>query len=145
MKKPPSFQVETPVDFYEMVVKPQYEDFLHNNSSSRHAILTIISAYHLYEWVNNKKFTVSDFKACYPKYAHLAKKFDTARHIANGNKHYVSNSVKTFSQKGFSSAFSDAFARPLNIIFEDGSTISVDKFLNQLMDFWESQRATGSM
>ena len=32
------------------MIIPQHEDFREKNSSSRHALLTIILIYHMYEW-----------------------------------------------------------------------------------------------
>ena len=46
-----SFNIRTARDLLHEIVIPQHEEFLANNSSSRHALLTIIMSYHLYEWV----------------------------------------------------------------------------------------------
>ena len=51
---------------FRIIVIPQYEDFVSNNSSSRYALLTTIVAYHMYEWAHRKKFTVGHFKSTYP-------------------------------------------------------------------------------
>lgn len=62
MPNTPSFEVQSSTQFFNLIVKPQYEDFVENNASSRHALLTIISTYHLYEWVHKEKFTEAKFK-----------------------------------------------------------------------------------
>ncbi len=145
MQNPPTFEVQSSTQFFDLIVKPQYDDFIENNSSSRHALLTIISAYHLYEWVHKEKFTESKFKAKYPDDAVLASEFDVARHITNGTKHCLIRSVTTSTQSGFSSAFSDGFARPLNIAYENGISISVGKFLRPLIDFWQKQKENNAL
>ncbi|MGV2842190.1 hypothetical protein [Vibrio cyclitrophicus] len=145
MPNPPTFEVQSSTQFFDLIVKPQYEDFIENNSSSRHALLTIISAYHLYEWVHREKFTESKFKAKYPDYVELASEFDVARHITNGTKHCLTRSITTSTQSGFSSAFSDGFARPLNITYDNGVSVSADRFLRPLIDFWQKQKENNAL
>ena len=79
--------------------------------------------------MNKEKFTEAKFKQKYPHDAGLASEFDVARHITNGTKHCLTRSVST-------SAFSDAFARPLNITYDNGVIISADHFLRALINFW---------
>ena len=45
-----SFNIRTARDFLHEMIIPQHEDFREKNSSSRHALLTIILVYHMYEW-----------------------------------------------------------------------------------------------
>lgn len=140
-----TFDIKTPDDFFRHVVRPQYEEFLHDNASSRHALVAITLAYHMYEWVSRgKKFTDSDFKARYPspRHAHLRQYFNLARRLANGTKHFRAP-VATRIQSGFSSVFSEAFARPLIIVDDDGSKISADALLEALVGFWSEQKASG--
>ena len=139
-----SFGLEKARDFYDEIVFPQYQDFLQKNSSKRHALLTIISAYHLYEWVHRTKFTRTDFKNRYPNESEVEELFETARHLTNGTKHYKNKAVKTRAQGGFSSAFSNAFARPLIIIKPDSSEVSADEFCEALIGFWQRQVKSGS-
>jgi hypothetical protein len=140
-----SFNIATAGDFFRMVVIPQHEDFVANNASSRHALLTTIVAYHMYEWVHPRtKFTVSDFKSKYPQDQPLADVFELAKNITNGTKHFLPEEAKTRAQKGFSSAFSDAFARPLIVAFPDGSEKSADSFLREMVDFWRVQEKNGA-
>ncbi|TYK64143.1 hypothetical protein CWS31_017235 [Colwellia echini] len=123
------------------MVLPQYADFINNNSSSRHALLSTITSYHLYEWVNCHKFTDSVFKIDYPNHEPLIELFEIARKITNGTKHF-SSKVKTRTQSGFSSGFSSGFAKPLVITRTDGSEISADYLLKSLTDFWQEQYKT---
>lgn len=144
-----SFDITTAEKFFDYIVKPQYEDFVEKNSSQRHALLTTIVAYHMYEWVHNTKFRKPDFENIYkdhPKSQELAKTFELARLLTNGTKHFGSP-VETRTQTGFSSAFSDAFTRPLivkypNNIIEDSDSAeeSADIFLRKMIDFWEEQK-----
>jgi hypothetical protein len=145
-----SFNIATAADFFRMVVIPQHEDFVANNASSRHALLAIIVAYHMYDWVHGTRFTVSDFKSTYPQDQPLADVFELARNITNGTKHFEpkaktrTQKAKTRTQTGFSSAFSEAFARPLMVEFPDGSEKSADSFLREMVDFWRVQERNGA-
>ena len=139
-----SFSIKSAEAFFNEMVLPHYEEFLRNNSSSRYALLTTILAYHLYEWVHKKKFKINEFEETYPTHSQLAQHFDVARNITNGTKHFINKSVTTRTQTGFSSEFSDEFARPLNIQYPDGTEISADQFLRKLIEFWKEQEANGA-
>ena len=139
-----SFGITTTDDFFREIVIPQYGDFLANNSSNRHALLATIVSYHFYEWVHHKKFTVKHFKSAYPQRASVADAFETAREITNGTKHYKNKCVKTHTQKGFSSDFSDSLARPLIIEVKAGIDKSADILLRELVDFWKDQKKSGA-
>ena len=134
-----SFDIKSPSDFLYKMVIPQYEDFVTHNSSSRHALLTIIVAYHMYEWVHREKFTEDRFTAAYgSSVGGMVETLKVARSIANGTKHFAPR-AKTRTQAGFSSAFSDGFARPLIIELSDGREQSVDILLRDMVDFWRSR------
>lgn len=68
-----------------------------------------------------------------------------ARNITNGTKHFLNDKAKTSTQKGFSSAFSDGFARSLNIEYPDGTGTSADIFLRKLVEFWQGEKNCGSI
>jgi len=138
-----SFGITTAGDFFHTVVIPQHEDFVANNSSSRHALLTTIVSYHMYEWVYHRKFTTNHFKSTYPQDSSLADVFELARNITNGTKHFKPK-AKTRTQTGFSSGFSEGFARPLMVEFPDGSETSADQFLRDMVDFWRKQEENGA-
>ena len=143
-----SFDIRTPRDFLHRMILPQYEDFIGHNASTRYALLAFIVVYHMYEWVNpRKKFTKEGFQSLYPSDPDMAATFDLARGIVNGTKHFkptgCQHRPKTHMQTGFSSAFSDGFARPLNIEAPDGTSESVDILLRK-MDFWKRQEQLGS-
>ncbi len=139
-----SFGVANARDFFRQMVLPQYEDFLADNSSPRHALLAIIVAYHMFEWVHpDRKFKVSRFESMYPSNKALANVFELARNIINGTKHFLPG-AQTRTQPGFSSAFSDGFARPLIVRFPDGTEQSANDFLRQMVDFWTQQEIAGA-
>ncbi|MDH1468988.1 hypothetical protein [Shewanella sp. GD03713] len=138
-----SFDIKTADDYLTEMLLPQHEDFIKNNSSSRHALLTTIIAYHMYEWVHKTKFNQASFNTNYPGSPDIAIDLEVARNITNGTKHFK-NKVKTRTQSGFSSGFSDGFARPLNIEFPDGTEESADKFLRRLVSFWQTQKEQGA-
>ena len=137
-----TFDIKTPNDFFKIVVLPQYEDFISKNSSQRHALLAILVTYHMYEWVNGTKFTVTSFKSKYSNYTGLSDTFEIARKIANGTKHFLPT-TQTKTQVGFSSSFSNAFARPLIIKFPNGSEKPVDMFLEDMINFWKKESHEG--
>lgn len=135
MSYSPEFGIDNANDFFKVVVLPQHNDFLKNNASRRHALLAIMVAYHMFEWVHGKKFKVDLFESKYPNDIALTKTFELARHITNGTKHYLQK-TKTRTQAGFSSEFTNEFARPLVIRHPDGQEQSVDDLLQQMVDFW---------
>ena len=134
-----SFGIKSADDYLNQMLLPQYDDFIKNNSSSRHALLTTIIAYHMYEWVHKTKFNELEFLAKYPNYQEVSIDLEVARNVTNGTKHFK-NRVRTSTKTGFSSAFNDSFARPLNIEFPNGQHESADKFLRRLVDFWQTQK-----
>lgn len=140
-----SFEIRTAQDFLHEMVIPQYNDFISKNSSSRYALTAIILAYHMYEWVHGAgKFCPQHFQTTYPNDQGLTEKFDLARKITNGTKHFLPK-VQTQTQSGFSSGFSNAFARPLNVILNDGSMLSVDDLLRDIVEFWKKLDKCGGL
>ena len=158
MKPPPadtttthesSFAIHTPCDFLQKMILPQYEDFMVQNGSSRHALLVIILAFHMYEWVHRTPFGKDHFKCVYPNELEMAGLFQLAKGIVNGTKHFIptvehQHRTKTRVQTGFPSAFSDAFARPLNVEFSDGTRISADIVVRKTVEFWKRQKRLGA-
>ena len=142
-----SFNIRTARDFLHEIVIPQHDDFIANNSSSRHALLTILVSYHLYEWVHpQEKFSKDHFSENYKNELGMADIFELARGISNGTKHFLPKAT-TRTQTGFSSAFSEAFARPLNVEFPKDTvdvslsqkSVSVDLVLSKIVEFWKKQ------
>jgi hypothetical protein len=138
-----SFDITTPSEFLEKMILPQYQEFLDNTASSRAALLCVIVAYHMYEWVNGpNRFIEREFMARYPTKASVWEFFDLANRLANSTKHFK-NRIATRAQSGFSPAFSDDFVRPLCIIRDDGSEISADILIGTLVEFWRGAQAGG--
>lgn len=144
-----SFSIRTPRDFLHELIIPQYEEFVRDNASSRHALLSIVLVYHMYEWVHLLPFKEKHFRHTYPDHQDVETLFKLARGIANGTKHFKPN-IESHSRPitrvhvGFSTAFSDAFSRPLNVELPDGTTASVDNLLKTLVGFWKRQGQLGS-
>ncbi len=135
-----SFEIKTANDYFTEMLLPQHQDFISSNGSSRYALLTIILAYHMYEWVHKIKFTVEDFKAKYTNYQSMASEFDVARLITNGTKHFSEKEIETKVQPGFTSSFSNDFAKPLIIQYKNGSEVSADEFIHKIVDFWKNEK-----
>jgi len=133
-----SFDITTAREFFDGVVIPQYDDFIANNASQRHAILSTIVTYHMYEWVNLHKFSQTKFATDYPNDTAMIDYFELARNMTNGMKHFIPNAANTRTQTGFSSAFDNSFARPLLVTFDDGAEISADDFLSAMIGFWKA-------
>lgn len=137
-----SFTIKDAEGFFQEMVEPQYEAFLEKNSSVRNALLAIMVAYHMFEWAYGVSFTEKhpeEFgESGEPEVIGC---LELARRITNGTKHFKNTGVGTRVQSGFSSAFSDAFARPLMVESDEmpGGEISVDSLLDCLVGFWKKQ------
>ena len=138
----PNFIIGSADHFFSDVVIPQYKRFLEANADVGAAVCAIVMAYHMYEWATGKKFHKDDFLDQYPTDPIMVEQFDLARRVANGVKH-ANPRIETKTQTGFSSAFSNGFARPLNIIQDDGTEVSVDELLKSMIEFWEHQQNLG--
>ena len=129
-------------DMLHSLIIPQYEDFLCKNSSIRYAVLTVILAYHMYEWVHDKKFTKEHFANSYTDEDSMVELFEQARVISNDLKHCkFRTNIRT--QVGFSSGFSDGFARPIMLKTPKGNEVSMDKLLRFLVEFWRRRERLG--
>ena len=84
-------------------------------------------------------FIKEHFAKTYPADSELADYFELARKICNGTKHFFPK-AETRVQAGFSSGFSEGFARPLNLALQDDTEISTDQLLRTLADFWNRQQ-----
>ena len=139
-----TFDIKTAKDFYNKIVFPQYQDFTHNSLSSRHALLSTIVLYHMYEWANGEKFTETHFRSRYSNDTDLIDSFELARKITNGTKHFGSG-VKTRIQKGFNPGFDNGFARSSLVVeYSNGNEVSAEDFLAKLKCFWEEQNSIGA-
>ncbi|QYY34646.1 hypothetical protein [Ruficoccus sp. ZRK36] len=129
--------IRNAIDFYDQLAFPAYQDFLSRNGCPRHALVAIILAYHMYEWAHQEAFDKGKFLERYPKHGCEAQCLEYARLLANGSKHFNPKvKVETRKQNGFSSAFSDAYQRPLIVIIDHGKEISFDTILSTVMGFW---------
>lgn len=147
-----TFDITTSRDFLHRMVIPQHQEFKKNHRSSRHALLAIICAYHMYEWVNEKTFTPEHFKSVYSSEAdrdYMAELFNLARIIVNGTKHFkpAKQRVKTKVQGGFPSDFGDR-SRPLNVKLSGSENPDdwepIDNILDRMVEFWRRQESVGA-
>ena len=96
-----TFNIQTPQDFLHQLIIPQHNEFVRTISSVRHALLTIILIYHMYEWVHHRKFKEDHFETNYPSDLQMVNRFKLARRIANGTKHFKPrDKAKTYMQGG---------------------------------------------
>lgn len=152
-----SFDITTPTQFYDLVVIPQYQLFrrsyphaaLPSALKSRHAILSIICAFHLYDWFHHgRKFYEAHFDLHHPGQTAVRDMFELARRVANGSKHFESR-IGSRVDQSFSPEFSREFAQKaypaLLIVKDDGAEVHAHDLLAVLMEFWKSQRASGKL
>ena len=132
------FTLSSAEEYFNKLVAPSYEDFLAKNSDVRAALSTTIFGYHLYEKKFLKEFKRKEFEKNPPSKVLDVEILDLAREITNSTKH-TDVRIVTVVQSGFSSAFSNAFARPLNIELADGSKVSMDEFLERLVMSWKEE------
>ncbi len=82
----------SPSDMLHQLIIPQYKDFLKDNSSVRYAVLAVILAYHMYEWVHQDKFTKEHFENHYSDEIDvdaMIELFEHARVMSNDLKHLI--------------------------------------------------------
>jgi len=92
----------------------------------------------MFEWVTRKKFNYNN--SSLPPTINNA--FEIARKITNGTKHCI-QAIETKTQRGFSSDFSDDFARPLIVVQDDGTDLSVDRLIREIIDYWRGEKTAG--
>lgn len=142
------FEIETAEQFFQKLIA-DYEDFKSNPDSTRHALNTIMTGYHLHEWVwgdklkknpaLSKQLKLKDhdiggfIKWITTKYP----EFEMIQHITNGSKHFARlDSGK--HQGAFSNDFSPEFdISYLYILDKSGKEVRADDLIKNLMGFWE--------
>lgn len=99
IKQSRMFDIIDSRDFYAMLVN-DFDDFMDNQSSARHAFHCAVTAYHLYEWVWGN-WLKTDYE-CWEKLGGIRDKkdflswvkqkcpwFEFVEDLANGSKHFV--------------------------------------------------------
>lgn len=94
------FDISTSNDFYAVLVQ-DFDDFMDNQSSSRHALHCAITAYHLHEWVWGdwlgtdfnawKTLGIRDKDSFLKWIDGVCPWFPTIHALANGTKHFIRN------------------------------------------------------
>src|ERR1700685_962214 len=92
------FDIATSHDFYAVLVQ-DFDDFMDNQSSSRHALHCAITAYHLHEWVWGdwlktdfdtwKALGIRDKESFLAWIDHACPWFPVIQSLANGTKHFI--------------------------------------------------------
>ncbi len=149
-----SFDIRTPADLLKKLHE-EYQEFLNNPVSSRHAVNCAVTAWHLIEWVwashKQKMMTLSQSikkEADFKQYISLrCPEIETMQAIANGTKHFKvdkrsgGSNVKAarIHRGGFSQEFSREFdISLLEIELADGSTLVFDDTIKTVVEFWDS-------
>lgn len=132
-----SFGIQSPREYLQELIIPQYEEFISNPLSPRLALLTIFLLYHMYEWVHHHRYSVRHFRRVYPDDLDLIPYFLLAEKITNGSKHFRSK-VKTRRKGGFSREFSEEFdLAALMAELDCRREVTADTLIEQLVDFWQ--------
>ena len=137
-----SFGTQEVDDFLEEILLPLYRSFLVRSASPRRAVICLTIAYQLYEWTNQARFSEEDFARRYPNEASVACLFVIIRSIVNGTRRFRKHSkatTTTRTQPGVSSRISSSFAKPLVITLDDGSELSAEDLLAEIVGFWKRQ------
>jgi hypothetical protein len=146
-----TFGITTASHYFDQIVLPTSDEFLHDNASSAKALIAIVSAYHLYEWANPKdEYNSTRFLGHYPTRADMVEVFDVAQMLTNGMKHFVPTKpwqkrADTKAETGFSQDFSDDFSRPLSVKTATGQWLSADDLLKRMVAFWRDERTAGRL
>lgn len=131
------FPIENSSDFWNEVAAPAAHKFRAENSSLPLGLAATIFLFHLFEKHYGEKFLKGNSTNA-SRFSSLTEdNFELARKVANSSKHLKIN-IQTLRQGGFSSAFSDDFARPLNIIDGDRRK-SLDQLVSALYTHWENE------
>lgn len=92
------FDIESAADFYRMLVE-DFDDFMANQASSRHALHCAITGYHLHEWVwgdwlprdvgTLAKLGIRDRKGFLVWIDRACPWFPVVQALTNGTKHFI--------------------------------------------------------
>ncbi len=142
-----SFNIRNTKDFLNKLFE-DYEEYLKDPTSSRTAINSAMTAWHLSDWAYNE---FSELKTQFPKLdqyqSHLktlCPELQIMHDITNGSKHCVLSRhnpdiAETNLRKGaFSKAFSRAFdISTLDIEMKDGTKLYFEDQIEKVISFWK--------
>jgi hypothetical protein len=130
------FPIDNAPDFWREVAKPAAQSFQRENANLPLALAAIIFLYHLHEKHYDRKFDLRAPDIGTRMNSTTAEMFSLARNLANSGKHRKIT-IQTRRQSGFSNDFNDDFARPLNVVNEQGEVISLDTIISAMYKHWE--------
>lgn len=145
-----SFEITNARQFYNKLIE-EYEAFRADPLSSRIAINSAMTAWHLSEWLYEEYQSILHTK--YPNRdsyllnlrTTLCPDLDVMRGIANGSKHCKppSNAQRVQDTAFHGGAFSREFSRDfdvsyLTVTLDDGSVIAFEDALSRVIAFWKA-------
>lgn len=143
------FDIEDSIGFYRLMVE-NYDDFVENSGSSRHAINCAISAYHIAEWIWGD-WLHSDY-AVWRKLAGVRDRdsfkawidqetpfFTVVKDLANGSKHFASKIRRTKSTGTYvdNDYVEPGYQEQYLEVEVDGSWIEAIIVVEEMVVFWE--------
>ena len=114
-----------------------HDAFVANNGSVHFGLSAVLVLYHMYDKFYRRQFGHDKGRSSNFPDENTYKMFKIAQRLANSSKH-AEVTIETIRQSGFSSGFSDGFARPLNVKF-DGEIVSLDNLVAVLYTYWEGR------
>lgn len=148
------FDVEDSVGFYRLMIE-NYDDFVENSGSSRHAINCAISAFHIAEWIWGDWLSTDyeawkrlegvrdrdSFMAWLDRQTPL---FQVVQGIANGSKHFARAARNT---RATGSYVEDGYVEPSYQqqyleVEQNGQWIEAIIIIEELVMFWHSFLST---
>lgn len=144
------FDIEDSIGFYRLMIE-NYDDFVENSGSSRHAINCAISAYHMAEWIWGD-WLKSDYST-WPKLAGVRDKnsfmswvhqqtphFRTVQDVANGSKHFAAKRTATKSTGSYvdNDYVEHGYQEQYSEIELDGRWVEAIIVVEGMVMFWES-------
>lgn len=144
------FDIEDSIGFYRLMIE-NYDDFVENSGSSRHAINCAISAYHMAEWIWGD-WLKTDYSARTKldgvRDCHSFKKwidqqtphFSVVQDIANGSKHFAAKPTETKSTGTYvdNDYVEPGYQEQYLEVAVDGRWIEAIIVIEDMIMFWES-------
>jgi hypothetical protein len=145
-----SFDIHTAADFFDKL-QQEYQDFVDDPLSSRHAINCALTAWHLIDWTwaGHKEVVRGLEPSIKTKHEFVryvisqCPELAIMQCIANGSKHFQQSRSKVKSTRLHGGAFSRGFSRGFNIstldvVLDDGSTVTFDDIAETVVEYWSS-------
>jgi hypothetical protein len=141
------FGINSSIAFYCKMLE-DYDDFVEQSGSPRHAINCMLSAYHMAEWIWGD-WLQTDYatwavlkikdKESFLRWVDSAQPwFNITQAVANGSKHFASKLAKTKSSPTYvEDGYVDGYqARLLEVEIENGKWIEAVILVEDVVIFW---------